>query len=196
MDPRHKLYKTLDTLAIDSENTKAMSARTDAEATNVQATSGVSMEGIKKKLEDGLGATHVEIEDLSGMHKFLFYSEKKAEREKVKRDGQGLASGYFSSQSLSESQDYADITNRRMRANVRGYHRITTICQEDHSSTTPASQQYAEGGNCSDTCVDTKVSYAGGMGKEKTTVNTMQPSHSECTQRMVHRHEQSAFHDT
>ena len=66
MDPRHKLYKTLDTLAINLEKTEAMSARTDAEATNVQVTSGVTMEGIKKKLEDGLDATHVEIEDLSG----------------------------------------------------------------------------------------------------------------------------------
>ncbi|USP75242.1 hypothetical protein yc1106_02516 [Curvularia clavata] len=66
MDPRHKLYKTLDTLAINPEDTKAMSARTDAEATNVQVTSGVTMEGIKKKLEEGLDATHVEIEDLSG----------------------------------------------------------------------------------------------------------------------------------
>ena len=66
MDPRHKLYKTLDTLAINPGDTEAMSARTDAEATNVQVTSGVTMEGIKKKLEAGLDATHVEIEDLSG----------------------------------------------------------------------------------------------------------------------------------
>jgi hypothetical protein len=68
MDPRHKLYKTLGTLAIDPENNGNMSARTDAEATNVQVTSGVTMEGIKKKLEDGLNATYVEIEDLSGTY--------------------------------------------------------------------------------------------------------------------------------
>lgn len=67
MDPRHKLYKTLDNLAIDQENTATMSARTDEEAANAQATSGVTMEGLKKKLEQGLGATYVEIEDLSGM---------------------------------------------------------------------------------------------------------------------------------
>jgi hypothetical protein len=48
-----------------------MSARTDDEAEKVQATSGVTMEDLKKKLEDGLGATHVEIEDLSG--KLVFY---------------------------------------------------------------------------------------------------------------------------
>lgn len=82
MDPRHKLYKTLDTLAIDSQDTKAMSARTDAEATNVQATSGVTIEGIKKKLEDGLGATHVEIEDLSGMHESHFSTQKRKRRER------------------------------------------------------------------------------------------------------------------
>ena len=74
MDPRHKLYKTLDTLTIDFDNDQAakMSARTDDEAEKVQATSGVTMEGLKKKLEEGLGATYVEIEDLSGMLCSLF----------------------------------------------------------------------------------------------------------------------------
>lgn len=48
-----------------------MSARTDKEAAQAQASggannSGVTMEGIKTKLEDGLAATYVEIEDLSG----------------------------------------------------------------------------------------------------------------------------------
>lgn len=66
MDPRHKLYKTFDTLALNPEDSGTMSARTDTEATSVQATSGVTMEGLKKKLEDGLQATYVEIEDLSG----------------------------------------------------------------------------------------------------------------------------------
>ena len=75
MDPRHKLYKTLDTLAIEPDPNETMSARTDAEATNVQATSGVTMEGLKKKLEEGLGATYVEIEDLSGMSQFSIQSK-------------------------------------------------------------------------------------------------------------------------
>ncbi|KAK3208076.1 hypothetical protein GRF29_96g1355611 [Pseudopithomyces chartarum] len=43
-----------------------MSARTDAEATQTAANSGITPEGIKQKLEEGLGATHVEIEDMSG----------------------------------------------------------------------------------------------------------------------------------
>ncbi|KAF1945824.1 bola domain-containing protein [Clathrospora elynae] len=66
MNPRHKLYKTLDRLALDPETTDTMSARSDDEATRVQATSGVTMKVLKRKLEEGLGATHVEIEDLSG----------------------------------------------------------------------------------------------------------------------------------
>jgi hypothetical protein len=68
MDPRHKLYKTLDNLAIEPDVTNNMSARTDEEATNVQATSGVTMEGLERKLKEGLGATYVEIEDLSGTY--------------------------------------------------------------------------------------------------------------------------------
>jgi hypothetical protein len=64
MDPRHTLYRTLENLTIDP---KAMSARTDQEASNVQATSGVTPEGIEKKLKEGLAAEYVEIADLSGM---------------------------------------------------------------------------------------------------------------------------------
>lgn len=66
MDPRHKLYKTLNDLAIAPDTRRTMSARTDEEAANVQATSGVTMEGLEKKLKEGLSATYVEIEDLSG----------------------------------------------------------------------------------------------------------------------------------
>ncbi|KAL5120908.1 hypothetical protein ACEQ8H_001095 [Pleosporales sp. CAS-2024a] len=43
-----------------------MSARTDHEAAQVQATSGVTPESIEKKLKEDLGAVHVEIADLSG----------------------------------------------------------------------------------------------------------------------------------
>lgn len=60
MDPRHKLYKQLDNLSVDSEN--RMSAPSDT----APASSGVTPDVIKKKLEEGLAATHVEIEDLSG----------------------------------------------------------------------------------------------------------------------------------
>lgn len=63
MDPRHTLYRTLDKLTIDPE----MSARTDQEAANVQASSGVTPESIEKKLKEELGAEYVEIADLSGM---------------------------------------------------------------------------------------------------------------------------------
>jgi stress-induced morphogen len=45
-----------------------MSARTDDEATKVQATSGVTPDGIEKKLKDALGAEYVAIADLSGMY--------------------------------------------------------------------------------------------------------------------------------
>ncbi|KAF2240743.1 bola-like protein [Trematosphaeria pertusa] len=41
-------------------------ARTDAEAEQAAASSGVTPEAIKRKLEQGLGATYVEIEDMSG----------------------------------------------------------------------------------------------------------------------------------
>ncbi|KAF2152759.1 bola-like protein [Myriangium duriaei CBS 260.36] len=43
-----------------------MSARTDAEATAVQSTTGITPDTLKSTLLERLGATHVEIEDLSG----------------------------------------------------------------------------------------------------------------------------------
>jgi hypothetical protein len=67
MDPRHTLYRTLDKLTVDSDNSNTMSAKTDDEAARVQASSGVTPESIENKLKEGLGAVHVEIADLSGM---------------------------------------------------------------------------------------------------------------------------------
>lgn len=64
MDPRHKLYKSLDKLTV-SESSK-MSARTDSEAQQAQQSTGVTIEGLKQKLARELGAEYVEIEDLSG----------------------------------------------------------------------------------------------------------------------------------
>lgn len=69
MDPRNKLYKSLDNLSVHPDTN--MSARTDSEATEVQKTSGVTVEGLKSKLEQQLGATYVEIEDMSG--EFFIY---------------------------------------------------------------------------------------------------------------------------
>lgn len=72
MDPRHTLYKTFDKLAVGPANTGTMSARTDDEAAQAAASSGVTPEGIEKKLKEGLGAVYVEIADLSGMLHFCF----------------------------------------------------------------------------------------------------------------------------
>lgn len=61
MDPRHKLYKQLDSLTLGSERTMS-----ENNAQSAAASSGVTPELITAKLEEGLGATHVEIADLSG----------------------------------------------------------------------------------------------------------------------------------
>lgn len=66
MDPRHKLYKQLDNLTVDP--TSKMSARTDSDAAQTAANSGITPDAITQKLYEGLGATHVEIEDMSGMY--------------------------------------------------------------------------------------------------------------------------------
>lgn len=68
-------------------------------------------------------------------------------------------------------RDPANTLNRRVRTNVRGHYCITAICQEDNAGTTPARQQHSERGNCSNTCVDAKVPYAGRVGEEEATIN-------------------------
>ena len=65
MDLRHKLTKPLDKLDVNPSrpNEFTMSAAINGTA---PASSGVTPEAIKAKLEGTMGATHVEIEDLSG----------------------------------------------------------------------------------------------------------------------------------
>jgi hypothetical protein len=74
MDPRHKLYKTLSNLSVDPDPDTVMSENTDNATTQAAASSGVTLDGIKTKLEQALGATHVEIEDMSGKYADLFLS--------------------------------------------------------------------------------------------------------------------------
>lgn len=55
-----------------SQTYGTMSARTDAEATNNQASSGVTPDTLKATLEQKLEASHVDIVDLSGV--YLLYT--------------------------------------------------------------------------------------------------------------------------
>jgi hypothetical protein len=151
MDPRHTLYRTLENLTIDPE---AMSARTDQEAASVQATSGVTPEGIEKKLREGLAAEYVEIADLSGTLIFLSVPSKLwriyvlvLSFLKFYRSLRAPLSAYLGSNSVSvdalrhHEGANADTHDRRMRPNVRSHHRITTIHQKDNPSTTQTSQR-------------------------------------------------------
>jgi hypothetical protein len=57
-----------------------------------------------------------------------------------------------------------------MRPNVRSHHRLTTIHQKDNTSTPPTRQFNAQGRNCSDTCLDTEMPHARGVGEEEAAV--------------------------
>ncbi|PNS14366.1 hypothetical protein CAC42_6879 [Sphaceloma murrayae] len=66
-----------------------MSARTDGEAMEVQASSGVTPETLRATLVEKLGASHVEIEDLSGgcgqMYEALIISPQFAKKTTLAR---------------------------------------------------------------------------------------------------------------
>lgn len=132
MDPRHKLTKSLDQLFVDSENTAIMSARTDDEAARNAANSGVTPEAIKQKLVENLGATHVEIEDMSGMLPTCKTCTLPSIRGVVRV---WVPYKYI----VNVTRPPADIPHRRMWANVRSHYCLTTVHQEDNVSKTPSS---------------------------------------------------------
>ncbi|KAI8938808.1 hypothetical protein NX059_004671 [Plenodomus lindquistii] len=68
MDPRHKLFKSLDKLSVgpDVNNAQDIEMSDDTGAAAAPPTSGVTMDAIRRKLEDGIQAVFVEIEDMSG----------------------------------------------------------------------------------------------------------------------------------
>lgn len=86
------------------------------------------------------------------------FGEKKAEKL-VSRD-------YF----LPGCRCRANILHRRMWTNVRSHYCITTIHQKDNTSTTSPSQFSAQGRDCSNTRLDSKVPHAGRVGEEKAAV--------------------------
>lgn len=67
--------------AFSTVNTNRMSApqaaETDTQAADVANTTGVTSESIKKALESGVGAQHVDIEDMSGANPFDPWNELK-----------------------------------------------------------------------------------------------------------------------
>lgn len=58
--------QTLSNLHVSESAITPMSARTDSEAAQVQASSGVTPDTLRAKLIENLEATYVQIEDLSG----------------------------------------------------------------------------------------------------------------------------------
>ncbi|GAM85519.1 hypothetical protein ANO11243_035260 [Dothideomycetidae sp. 11243] len=66
-----------------------MSARTDTEADEVQASSGITPDALRAVLLEKLGATHVEIEDMSGgcgqMYEALIISPQFAKKTTLAR---------------------------------------------------------------------------------------------------------------
>ena len=76
MDPRHKLYKTLENLSVDpdtSPDTKMSDLNDGYTASATADSSGVTPDAIKTKLERELEAIHVEVEDMSGKLKKIHY---------------------------------------------------------------------------------------------------------------------------
>lgn len=147
MDPRHKLSKQLDTLTVAS--TSKMSARTDAEAAQTAANSGITPEGIKQKLEEGLGATHVEIEDMSGT----------SSAARLVNVVLGQLSIPLHSMCMRRSA-FANDPIRWMRTDVRGYHRVATVCKEDYTSQASVGQRRAKARDRGYPCMDAQMSHA------------------------------------
>lgn len=167
MDPRHKLSKQLDTLTVAS--TSNMSARTDAEATQTAANSGITPEGIKQKLEEGLGATHVEIEDMSGTSSAARFLN--------------IVLGWLSTSlhfMCMRRSAFANDPIRWMRTDVRSHHRVAAVCKEDYTSQASVGQRRAKARDRGYPCMDAQMPYARRMGEEEAAgVSKGQPQYHE-----------------
>lgn len=157
MDPRHKLTKSLDQLFVDKENPAIMSARTDDEAARTAASSGVTPDAIKLKLEQHLGATHVEIEDMSGTCRItdIFVSLN------------FLCIVWSQKAIYKVTRPRANNMCRRLWADVRSDHCLAAVHQEDHTGKTPTGECSAEGGDCGHPRLDAKVLHARAVGGEE-----------------------------
>lgn len=118
----------------------AMSARTDVEASQNQASSGITPDSLKTTLQQKLEATHVDIEDLSGI---------------LVKNMLHLTPGW-------ELIDY-----RWLRSDVRSNHCLTPIRQEDDSSPTPSRQCHSQTGDRYYSRLDTEMLHPGRVGEEE-----------------------------
>ena len=68
--------------------------------------------------------------------------------------------------------------NRWMRADVRGSHCITTICEEDDIGQTPSSQYRSQGRNCRNSRLDSEMLHARAVGGKTGTELSQKPTSS------------------
>lgn len=109
-----------------------------AQAESGVETSGVMPDAIKEKLVEQLGATHVHIEDLSGI---LFMT-------------------------LLRICSFTNVHCRRLWTNVRSCHSLSSIREENDPRPAPSRQRRPQARDCCHTCVDTEVLYTRGVGEE------------------------------
>ena len=115
-----------------------MSARTDLEAEQNQASTGITPETLTATLKQKLDALHVDIQDLSGT-------------------GVLTRCLHLVTNSIP----------RRVWSDVRGDHSVTTIREEDDTRATSISERYAQRRDSDHSCLESEVLHTGGVGKEE-----------------------------
>lgn len=109
-----------------------MSERMEEEATENKNATGVTSESLKEKLVKELEATHVEIEDMSGVIVF----------------------------SISIFGCSCSFEYRRLRPDVRSHHRLSKVREEDDSGKASSRERRTEAGDRCDTCMDAEMLHA------------------------------------
>jgi len=107
--------------------------------------SGVTEAGLKAKITDLLQATHVEIEDMSG-----------------------IVAPLCPSIVLDFTELFTDHMHRWLWSSIFCHHSITTIREEDDPCKTPTGQYYIEKWSCCYSCLDPKMLYTWTVGEAKT----------------------------
>lgn len=141
-------YKTVDNAA---ENKLDKSTPTEVSRIifAMAEASGVTEAGLKAALTEKIGATHVEIEDMSGKQLTPNFSPLLSKDEKSRRQSIGTQVNSI----------------RWMWTSFFCYHRLPRICKKDDPRPTQTSEHRTQGGDCSNPCVDTEVLHTGTMAR-------------------------------
>lgn len=121
---------------------------------------GITEEALKVKITESLQATHVEIEDMSGLSSSSFQNIPLQPRYPT-------ASFLFYGSSWTSVASANSIICRRLWTGILSHNCVPSLREKDNTCQTSTREHGTQDGGCGYTCVDAKMLYARTMGESK-----------------------------